>query len=181
MTLLFLVPTWGVSTSMGKFCGHLKTYLHILTLDQFSMYLTLQTYLTCKPFKISMQTLIHTFILPTLLTLSLPKPLVPPLSLRFTISQLFYWLSYFTTTYFVMPLSGYRTLTSPIDSNISTSILSLILYQLVGNFTFYSLMQPILDNASLLINIPFTSIKNLTKRAYPLTNPLAFTLPLTFP
>ena len=60
------------------------------------------------------------------------------------------------------------------------SILSLILYQLVGNFTCSYLTQPILDNASLLIGIHFTRIKNLTKRACPLTNPPAFTLPLTF-
>ena len=41
-------------------------------------------------------------------------------------------------------------------------------------------MQPTSDNSSLLIDVPFKSIKNMTKRAYPLTNPPDFTLPLTF-
>ena len=41
-------------------------------------------------------------------------------------------------------------------------------------------MQPILENEYMLIGIPFASIRNLTKRAYPLTNPTTFTLSLTF-
>ena len=90
-------------------------------------------------------------------------------------------MSYFTTTYFITPLSGYRSLTSPFHSKIYASILSLALYQLVGNFTCNFLTQPILENAYLIIGIPFTSIKNLRKMSYLLTKPHAFTLPLKFP
>ena len=75
-----------------------------------------------------------------------------------------------------MPPYGYRALTYPLHSNISASILSLTLYELVGNFTCNYLTQPILENASLLIGIVFTSTKNLTKWAYSLTNSPAFTL-----
>ena len=45
----------------------------------------------------------------------------------------------------------------------------------------YYLTQPILENAYMHIGIPFTSIRNMTKRAYPLTNPPTFTLPLILP
>ena len=59
--------------------------------------------------------------------------------------------------------------------------LSLILYQLVGHFKCNYLTQPILDHTYMIIVIPFTSIKNMTKRSYPLTNPPSYTLPLTIP
>ena len=79
-----------------------------------------------------------------------------------------------------MPLPGYRALTSLLHSNISAPMLSLILYRLVEHFTLNYLTQMILYNAPLIIGIPLTSIKNLEERSYPLTNPPAFTLPLTF-
>ena len=97
------------------------------------------------------------------------------------ISHPFSQMSYLTTTSFIMPLSGYRTLTSPLHSNISSSILSLTLYQLVGNFTYNYLTQLNLDNSYPIIGIHFTYIRNLKKRSYPLTNPPAFTLLLIFP
>ena len=84
-------------------------------------------------------------------------------------------------TSFITPLSGCRALTYPLHLNLFSLILSLTLYQLVGNFTCNYLTQPILENAYLLIGITFTSIRNMTKRAYPFTNPPNFTLSLTFP
>ena len=42
-------------------------------------------------------------------------------------------------------------------------------------------MQPILENTPLLIGINLKPIKNMMKRAYPLTNLTAFTQPMTFP
>ena len=96
-------------------------------------------------------------------------------------SHPFSQISYFTMNSFVAPLSGNCALTSPLHSNISALMLSLILYQLVGKFTWNYLTQSILDNTYLLIGIPFTSLKNLKNQAYPLTNPPAFNLPLKFP
>ena len=104
-----------------------------------------------------------------------------PLSLGYNRSRMFYWLSYFTKTSLITPLSVYRALASPLHSKISASILSFTLYQIVRNFTCNYLTQPILENAYLLIGITFTSIRNMTKRAYPFTNPPNFTLSLTFP
>ena len=104
-----------------------------------------------------------------------------PLSLGSNIARQFSQISYFTTNSFITSLSGYHALTSPLHSNISALILSLTLYQLVGHFTYNYIKQSILENASLLIGIPFTSIINMTKHAYPLTNPPTFALPLTFP
>ena len=134
-----------------------------------------------------MQTLEYLNSKPTLyintthiINLSFPNLLTFPLSLGSKRSQPSSWMSYFTMNSFIIPLFGYHTLTSQLYSNISASVLSLILYQLVVNFTCNFLTQLIWENTSLLAVIPFTSIKNMTKRSYPLTNPPPLTLPLKF-
>ena len=107
--------------------------------------------------------------------------MITPLYLVSNKSHMFSRMSSFTTTYFITSLSGYRALVSPLHAIISALVSSLIIYQLFGHFIFNYITQPTFYNASLLIVITFTSIKNLTKQAYSLTNPPAFTLPLAFP
>ena len=68
MTSFVFIPTGGASTETAQFHGHFRTYLHLLPPVQFSIYFTLKTHLSCKPFKISIQNLLHTFIPPTLFT-----------------------------------------------------------------------------------------------------------------
>ena len=101
-----------------------------------------------------MQALLHTLIPPKLLILSF---LTPPLYIGSNRSHHVSCLSYFRTTYFITPLSGYHAPISPLHSNISASILSLVIYQLFRHLTCSYLTQPIFDNASLLLVIPFTS------------------------
>ena len=159
--------------------GRFKTYLHLIPSAQFSIYFTLQKHLSCKPFNISTTSYLINSYTHTINAL-LVKLLISPLYLGSKISQLLSQMSYFATISFINPLSVYRAITSPLHSNISDSILYIIIYQLVGHFTCNYLTQPILDNIYLLIGTTFTCIKNMTKRTYPLTNPPAFTLPLKF-
>ena len=107
-------------------------------------------------------------------------PLTHPLSLGSKISHPFSRISYFTTTSFITPLSGYRALTSPLHSKIPASILSLIIYQLFEHFTCNYLRQLIMESSYLLIGIPFTSIKTPTEWAYLLNNSPDFTPTLKF-
>ena len=172
MTSLVLIPTGGTSTATGQFHGHFKIYLHIRPSAHFSIYFTLKTHLPYKHCNISIQTLLHTLIVPTQLTIYLSKLMMPPLYLGYEISHPLSWISYFTTTSFITPLSRYQALNYPLYSNISASILSL-----PCNY----ITQPMSENTSLLICIPFTSIINMTKWAYPIINFPTFTLTLKFP
>ena len=165
--LLVIIPNGRASTATYQFHGHFKAYLYLVNSAHFSIYFTLQTHIPFKPFKISMQALLHTFIPPKLLILSF---LTPPLYIGSNRSHHVSCLSYFRTTYFITPLSGYHAPISPLHSNISASILSLVIYQLFRHLTCSYLTQPIFDNASLLLVIPFTSIKNMKKGPIPSPN-----------
>ena len=135
---------WGRLHGNSTISWSFQKKLHILPSDHFSIYFTLQTHLSYKPFKISIHALLHTFIPPTLLKLSSSKLLRSPFYLGTKRSHPLSWISYFKMTSFITPLSGYHALTSPLHSNISDSILSLIVYQLVGHFTCNYLTQSIL-------------------------------------
>ena len=122
MMSLVLIPTRSASTATGKIHSHFKIYSHILPSSQFSINFTLQTHLSCKHFNISIQTLLHTFIPRTLLTLSLSKPTMSPFSLVSKRSHPFSRTWYFTITSLITTLSGYLTLTYPLLSSISASV-----------------------------------------------------------
>ena len=92
MTSLVLIPTGAASTAFPQFHGHFISYFHFLPPANFSIYFTLKTQLSYKPFNNSIQTILHTFIPPTLLTISLSKMLMPPLSLGPKISHPFSWM-----------------------------------------------------------------------------------------
>ena len=126
----------GCFNSNGKISWSLKNiYLHLLPSNHFSIYFTLQKHISYEPFKISIQTLLHTFIPPTILTPYSSKFLMPPMSLGSKRSHPLSRLSYFTTTSFITPLSGYRSLTSQLHSKISC--LNIISHYLPTSWKFH--------------------------------------------